>query len=144
MIGIQRILAEKQSKNSVGVNGFACIGPTIGFLKPVYVNIEMPDPNNPNVYISVPVRYTPESIPPGKVIGNASFFKGIGETKIMGGVSFKAGVEFNWGYYSSEFKSVEAGVLIDYFPGRPAILYNIKNKTVYSSFYLSFAFGKNY
>jgi hypothetical protein len=144
MIGIQKMLAEKSSKNSVGVNGFAAIGPTLGFLKPIYVNIEMPDPNNPNVYISVPVRYTPESIPPNRIIGNASFFKGTGETKLIGGLSFKAGVEFNWGYYSSEFKSIEAGILIDYFPGRPELLYNIKNKTVYSSFYLSFAFGKNY
>ncbi len=144
MFGLQKIMAEKRSKNSVGVNVFACIGPTIGFLKPVYVNIETVDPNNPNVYLSVATRYTPESISPNRIIGNASFGKGIGETRIIGGASFKAGVEFNWGYYSSEYKSIEVGVLLDYFPGRPEILYNIKNKTIYSSFYLSFAFGKNY
>jgi hypothetical protein len=144
MFGYQKTLAEKRSKNSVGVNAFAAIGPAIGLLKPVYVNVEAIDPNNPNVYISMPVRYEPEKISPHKVIGNSSFVKGIDQTKIVAGVSLKTGVEFNWGYYSSEYKSIEVGVLVDYFPSRPQILYNIKNKTIYSAFYLSFAFGKNY
>jgi hypothetical protein len=144
MIGLQKTMAEKRSKNSIGINAFALAGPTIGFLKPNYVNVEMLDPKNPNVYISVAMRYEPEKINPNMIIGNSSFARGLGETKLTAGLSFKTGVEFNWGYYSSEYKSIEAGILIDYFPGRPEIMYNIKNKTVYSSFYLSFAFGKNY
>ncbi len=142
--GLQKTLAEKRSKNSVGVNGFACFGPAIGFLKPVYLNIETVDPNNPNAFIAVPTRYEPEKIDPNRVIGNSSFANGFNELKIIGGASFKAGVEFNWGYYSSRYNSIEVGMLIDYFPSRPAVMYNVKNKTVYSSFYLSFAFGKNY
>ncbi len=144
MAGIQKTLAEKRSKNSVGINMFGVAGPALGFLKPVYVNVEMIDPNNPNAYISVARKYEPEKISPSAIIGNASFVKGLDETKLVAGLSFKTGVEFNWGYYSSEFKSIEVGVLIDYFPSRPELLYNIKNKSVYSSFYLSFAIGKNY
>ncbi len=144
MFGLQKTLAEKRSKNSVGINTFACIGPTIGFLKPIYVNIETVDPNNPNTYISVATRYEPDKISPNRIIGNSSFLKGIDETRIVGGISFKAGVEFNWGYYSSEYKSIEVGVLVDYFPGRPEIMFDLKNKLVYSSFYLSIALGKNY
>jgi len=144
MFGLQKTLAEKRSKNSVGVNAFACTGPTIGFLKPTYLNVEMIDPNNPNVYISVPTRYNPENINPNRIVGNSSFLKGINETRIIGGLSLKTGVEFNWGYYSSEYKSLEVGVLIDYFPGRPELMYHLKNKTIYSSFYISIAIGKNY
>jgi hypothetical protein len=144
MFGVQKTMAEKHSKNSVGVNVFGCIGPTIGLLKPNYMDIETVDPNNPNSFIAVSVRYTPETISPNRVIGNSSFTRGLNETKVVGGLSFKSGVEFNWGYYSSEYKSLEVGVIIDYFPGRPEIMYHLKNKKVYSSFYLSIALGKNY
>jgi hypothetical protein len=144
MLGLQRTMAEKNSKNSVGVNVFGCIGPTLGLLKPNYMDIETVDPNNPNSFVAVSVRYTPETISPNRVIGNSSFNRGLNETRIVGGLSVKSGVEFNWGYYSSEYKSLEVGFLIDYFPGRPEIMYHLKNKKVYSSFYLSIALGKNY
>lgn len=144
MFGVQKTMAEKRSKNSVGVNVFALAGPVLGFVKPNYVNIEIPDPNNPNNFVAVSVRYDPAVISPNIIIGNASFAKGINQTRLAAGLTFKSGVEFNWGYYSSNYHSIELGFLIDYFPGSPEIMYNIKNKTVYSSFYLSFAFGKNY
>lgn len=144
MFGVQKLLAEKASKNSVGINACAAIGPVIGFLKPVYVNIEIPDPNNSAAFIAVSRRYRPDQIPPNIIIGNSSFTKGIDQTRIIAGLSFKSGVEFNWGTYSSDFKSLEVGFMVDWFPSRPELLYPIKNKTVYSAFYLSFAYGKNY
>lgn len=144
MFGLQWAFAEKQNRNSVGINVFMLGGPTIGFLKPIYMDIEIPDPNNSGVYIQTSVRYKPELYDHRQITGYSSFGKGIGETKPIAGISIKTGVDFNWGYYSSEYKSIEVGILIDYFPTRPEIMSFIKNKVVYSSFYLSFALGKNY
>lgn len=144
MFGVQKMLAEKVSKNSVGINAFAAGGPTVGFLKPVFVNVEIPDPNNPSAFIAVARRYKPDEIPPSIIIGNSAFTKGVNQTRIIGGLSFKSGVEFNWGTYSSDFKSLEVGFMVDWFPSRPELMYPIKNKTVYSAFYLSFAYGKSY
>lgn len=144
MIGISKELAEKQNKNSVGVNAFAFLGPTFGFLKPNYVDIEFFDPTNPNVIISKSVRYNPELYKFDQITGYSPFTHGMNETKIVGGLSFKLGTEFNWGYYSSDFKSIEVGLLIDWFPSRPELLHYVQNKIVYSSFYISFALGKNY
>lgn len=144
MLGYQRTLAERTSKNSVGINAFAGGGITIGFLKPVYVDIAIPDPNTPNSYISVSRRYEPFSMDPTVISGYSSFDKGLGKTKIIGGVSMKAGVDFNWGNYASVFRSIEVGFMIDYFPSRPELLYTIKNKVLYSSFYISFALGEFY
>lgn len=144
LFGVQKMLAEKVSKNSVGINAFAATGPIMGFLKPVFVNIEIPDPNNPSAFIAVARRYKPDEIEPNIIIGNSSFSKGINQTKIIGGISFKSGVEFNWGTYSSDFKSLEVGFMVDWFPSRPELMYPIKNKTVYSAFYVSFAYGKTY
>jgi hypothetical protein len=144
MLGLSKELAEKQNKNSVGVNAFAFIGPSLGFLKPNYVDIEYFDPTNPNVVISKSVRYNPEIYRFDQITGYSPFINGINETKIIGGMSVKLGTEFNWGYYSSDFKSIEVGVLVDWFPSRPELLHFIQNKIVYSSFYISFALGKNY
>ena len=144
MIGISKELAEKQNKNSVGVNAFILLGPSIGFLKPNFVDIEYFDLSNPNVIVTESVRYNPELNKFDQIIGYSPFFRGIDQSKIVGGISFKLGTEFNWGYYSSDFKSIEVGVLIDWFPSRPELLHFVQNKTVYSSFYLSFAIGKNY
>jgi hypothetical protein len=144
MLGLSKELAEKQNKNSVGVNAFAFIGPSLGFLKPNYVDIEYFDPTNPNVVISKSVGYNPEIYRFDQITGYSPFINGINETKIIGGMSVKLGTEFNWGYYSSDFKSIEVGVLVDWFPSRPELLHFIQNKIVYSSFYISFALGKNY
>ena len=144
MLGLSKELAEKQNKNSVGVHAFAMLGPTLGFLKPNYVNVEYFDPTNPNVVISKSVRYNPEIYRFDQITGYSPFTHGINELKLVGGLSFKLGTEFNWGYYSSDFKSIEVGMLIDWFPSRPELFHFVQNKIVYSSFYISFALGKNY
>jgi hypothetical protein len=144
MLGLQKTVAERQSKNSIGVNVFAMGGVTLALLKPIYVDVESIDPNIPNAFYTQSIRYNPMTINKDKIYGYSSFDEGIGQTKPQLGLSIKAGADFNWGYYSSDFRSIEIGVLLDYFPARPEIMYGIKNKVLYSSFYISFALGKNY
>lgn len=144
MLGITKELAEKHNKNSVGVNAFFLMGPTLGFLKPNFVDIEYFDPNSPNTVITKSVRYNPDLYNFDQITGYSPFTHKISETKLIGGLSFKLGTEFNWGYYSSDYKSIEVGILLDWFPSRPELLHYVPNKIVYSSFYLSIAIGKNY
>jgi hypothetical protein len=142
MLGLQKMLSERISKNGIGINGFACMGPTFGFLKPVFVDVETIDPNIPNSYIVVSKRYDPSSIPNESISGYSSFNKGLSQTKMVLGLSMKVGVEFNWGLYSSGFKSLEMGFMLDAMPSRPEIMAITKNKLIYSSFYISFALGE--
>lgn len=144
MYGIQKTLAERHDRNSFGISAFMLAGPAIGFLKPVYVDIEIADPQIQGSTLNMSVRYDPEIQRQESVVGYSGFWKGTGKTRIVPGISVKSGVEFNWGNYGSEFWSAEAGFIIDCFPGRPEIMHGIKNRIIYSSFYLSFAFGKNY
>jgi hypothetical protein len=143
LYGINQTLSEKTNKNSVGINVFAAMGPCLGFLKPNYVVIEVPDPINMR-YVSESVKYNPELHKYEDVVGYAPFRYGLNETKPLIGLSFKAGVNFNWGYYSQEFKSIELGCMIDYLPSQPEILHGVANKSVFSAFYVSFAFGNSY
>lgn len=144
MYGYSITLAEKVSKSSVGVEVFGGMGPIIGLLKPIYVDIDQYDSLNSNNYITISAKYNPDKMNQNSIIGYSSFGKGINETKIVTGIAFKSGVSFNWGYYRSDFKSLELGVMVDYFPSAPNLMVYTKNKTLFSSFYISFALGKNY
>jgi hypothetical protein len=143
LYGINKALSEKTNKNSVGINIFSAMGPCIGFLKPNYVDVEVLDQTQTH-YITESARYNPDVHKYEDVVGYAPFRYGFNETKTLVGLSFKAGVNFNWGYYSQEFKSIELGCMIDYLPGKPEILHGVTNKSVFSAFYVSFAFGNSY
>jgi hypothetical protein len=143
LFGINQTLSEKANKNSVGINLFGAMGPCLGFLKPNYVVIEVPDPINLQ-YVTKSVKYNPEVHKYEDIVGYAPFRYGFNETKMLMGLSFKAGVNFNWGYYSHEFRSIELGCMIDYLPSKPEILHGVANKSVFSAFYVSFAFGNSY
>lgn len=140
--GFHYALGNRNTNSSVGVNLFSFIGAQACFAKPTFLDISTADPNNPGNFIPVSTRYVPENTRPSSVFGYSSYFKGIGETKVSPGIHYKGGVEFNWGNYYSDFKSLEIGFQIDYLPLRPAILSYIKNKILYSGFYVSFAVGK--
>jgi hypothetical protein len=144
LFGYSITLAEKVSKSSVGVEMYAGIGPIIGFVKPVYVDVDIFDSSGMAGYQTISIRYQPDQINSNSIIGYSSFGRGINQTKINGGIAFKAGCSFDWGYYRSDFKSLELGIMIDYFPVAPPIMAYSKNKTIFSAFYISFALGKNY
>lgn len=144
MAGIQKTLAERHDRNSFGIGAFVLAGPTLGLLKPVYVDLEVTDPSIPGNSFMESVRYNPSEQRREAIAGYSPYSKGLGETKATPGISLKSGLEFNWGNYGSEFWSAELGFILDCFPARPEIMHGVKNKVVYSSFYLSFAFGKNH
>lgn len=143
MGGLHYLFAERNSKNTINIGFFAVAGPNLGLIKPIFLDVNEIDPNNPNNYITVAKQYNPESIKASSIVGNSSYFTGINTLNITGGLSFKTGAEFNWGSYGNEYKSIEVGVTVDWMPSKPQLMYKIENKTLYSGFYISFAFGKN-
>lgn len=144
LFGFSKSLSVKGSKSSVGINIFAGAGPLIGFKKPVYVEVAYLDTTNINSSFVQSERYDPSRLNASSILGQSNFSKGISQTKLLLGLSFKSGISFDWGNYRSDFKSIEAGIMVDYLPSRPEIIYGIKNKVFFSGFYISFAFGKNY
>ncbi len=144
MIGLSKHISKKSNKSNIDVVGFAAIGPVLCFLKPIYLDVISNDTDfNGNRQIQS-VKYEPKTINHNRVIGNSSFSRGIEKTKLIGGLGLKSGVCFDWGNYRSDFKSIELGFQIDYFPSQPELIYGTKNKSIFSAFYISFAFGKNY
>ena len=64
--------------------------------------------------------------------------------KVRPGIYAKAGLEFGWGNYQTNYKALEVGAIVDTFFGDIPLMYLTENRQVFSGFYISFAFAKIY
>ncbi len=141
MMGVSYLFADRSAKNSIRIAFHGMMGPAMHFIKPIYLEVTVPDPQNANNYIEVSKRYEPEKINQDDIIGYSPFFTGIQKIKTSLGASAKGGISFQWGNDNTTFKSMEIGVSLDWIPTAPPIMYKIKNKNFFTGFYISFALG---
>lgn len=119
-------------------------GVSLGFAKPVYLNIY--DINNPGDvrYVTTVERYDPEEHFLDNIYGRASFTKGFNQIGFYPGFHGKIGLDFDYASYRNKVKSLEIGAIIDVFPRAiPIMAYNDPNY-FYLTFYLNFNFGKRF
>ncbi len=78
---------------------------------------------------------------PTDIYSKASFFKGIGETKVLPGLYAKAGFNFEYSKEDKIIHAIEAGAQINAFPKSIPIMADADNKAVYFSLFVSYRFG---
>ncbi len=115
------------------------IGPSIGLLKPVYLEIQKPQ----NIGTSVE-KYNPEIHENGIVQGKASWFRGLSDSKIELGAFSKMGLNFNFAKNKGSISGGEIGFLVDYYPQKIELMYGVKNFNVFGALYLQFEFGSKF
>ena len=143
-MGQQYRIADKEEDLGVRVDFNYTIGPNVGLLKPVYLELirESPD-GRLNVETE---KYDPrEHVNQGVIFGGASYMKGFGEIKFEPGISAKTSLSFAWGDHDEKFKSLETGIMVDAFYKKMPIFAfmddEIDNKSVFINLYISFSFG---
>jgi len=138
--GQQYRIAEKDDDLAVRVDLNLTLGPNLGLLKPVY--IEVLRENDEGETVRKIERYEPTGrhIDQGKIYGGASYLRGLTEVRGIPGVSSKASLSFAW----DDFKSIETGVMVDAFPRKMPIFAFIDNKELFINLYLNFSFGKHW
>lgn len=138
-IGIQKVFIPKQSIKGVSVAYVASIGPSFGFEKPVYLNIERIS-NNQRVVVKE--RYDPDKHNINDIYGRASFLNGFGQLKLNPGIHGKLGFHFDYASERERVKAIEVGLMVDgYFRPVPILAY-AKNRAVFTNLYLAIYFGK--
>ncbi len=139
----EKILFDKTDKGTVSISLIYSGGLSLGLLKPIYLNIQrgLEDGQVENVA----VRYNPEDFQPSTIIGEANFFKGIGETKLRPGLYGKLGFNFDYQLIEKKVTALEAGMVFDYFFSEVPIFYEAPGEDVnWASFfqmYIAFNFG---
>lgn len=139
--GYRHMLYEKLRPKGIDIFFKFIAGPTIGFAKPVYLKVIKLDANGHIIDI-VDEAYDPEIHNEYNIYGNASYFKGVGNTKIHPGAFVKAGLTFEYSSNSDGIKALEVGATLDAFPRKVPIMAKIENKFIFFNLYASILFGK--
>jgi hypothetical protein len=137
--GREFTLFKRSSEGGVQLSGILAAGPSIGLLKPYYVQIQ--SPTSRLTLQEVPYSLALDTPPVSRIVGSGSFFSGIGQIQPTLGFNVKAGVNIELDAFRNSNIALEIGILAEYFPTAPPILAIGENRKFYSSGYLTLFFG---
>jgi hypothetical protein len=151
-IGMNHEFAEKLRKSGVQISYFWTVGPDIGLVKPVYLQILTPS-NIPGRYNVTAEKFDPNEHYIDNIYGRAPNLMGLNETKIQLGLFFKGGFRFEYSSHDTNMKGMEIGLSADLFPKRIEIMSqevldryhdHAKNHFLFLAPYVKFFFGNKY
>ena len=151
-LGNKRYLTEKAKEKGVSVGLNYEFGPTLGLLKPYYLEVYAPESVTSQSTRSV--RYTEETAAqfsdPSRIFGASSRAMGFGEIKPSFGAHGKFSVHFDWGAFDEFVKALDVGVMVDVFLKKTPILIDganinneaVENRNLFLNLFVNLQFGK--
>ncbi len=140
--GRKHRITEKIRKSGVELNYVWGIGPALGLLKPVYLQIG--EPRDPPYRTIVVERYDPLQHFANNIYGRASWFRGGGGMQLRPGAHARLALNFEYAGENTGVKAIEVGATIDVFPEVVPImaeLPDVQNKQFFLEFYVALQFG---
>ena len=143
--GRQWSLLKQASDGGTSLNGRIATGPTIGIQKPYYVDIVYTDVSSGrSASKSVPMARALDNTYNKSIIsGEGSIFSGFSEAKFIPGWHLKTALEFKFETLKQNYLAVETGFIVDYFSQPVEILNQTTPRSVYTTGYVTFFFGKS-
>ncbi len=161
-MGVKKYLSEKARRKGLAIGYSYEAGPTLGLLKPYYLELRRSEVNNIIKPTLVSEKFTTENaevfLDPDRIFGASSFIKGFNELKPRPGIHLKGAIHFDWGAFDEFVKAIEIGLMADVFFGeinimvddvdlinpRPATITaeNVNNQPFFINLYLSIQLGK--
>ncbi len=134
---------EKQRDKGVNISWHWNVGPSFGFLKPVYLDVVNITPNG---RITTPVQepYNPEKHNLGNIYGRSKGIRGLAETKVIPGGFVKLGLEFEYNDDREFIRALSVGATLDIYPKEIEIMAYAKNTFIYPSLYINLLIGKRF
>lgn len=153
-IGEKRYFSEKARKRGVAVGMSYEIGPSLGILKPYYLQL-LYFPEDLERQAELRSRkYTEETAADflniDRIYGAAGFAEGFSELSLTPGAQGKLAVHFDWGAFDEFVKAVEAGIMVDfYFKKIPLMVEDpaiggVENRPFFVNLFLNFQLGKRW
>lgn len=142
-IGTHKSFVSKQSLSGVSINYTALVGPTIAFLKPVYLEIGRNGSSNlqpPYENISTE-RYDPEKHQYLNIYGRAPLLKGLGELKAYLGIHAKVGLNFEYANTNDILKAIEINLTGDAFLEDLPVMAFADNQQFYLTLSINLLYG---
>ena len=139
LYGQRKIIGHKIRSKGVEIGYSWGIGPSFGFLKPVYLEVINFDQNVLEV-----VKYDPEKHDLGNIYGRAGGINGFDEIKFKPGLYFKFGFFVEYSKKRLGISGIEAGVAIDAYFERIEIMAFVENQQFFPLLYINIFFGSKF
>lgn len=136
-------ITEKMRRSGVEVSHVWAVGPAVGLLKPVYLQIGTQSSSGRYTSISTE-RYDPELHVASNIYGRASWFNGLGELSVVPGLHARTALSFEYASENAGYKALEIGVAVDIYPQDVPIMaemVGVTNKWLFLEFSLALQFG---
>ncbi|MBK8555276.1 MAG: hypothetical protein IPL65_05645 [Lewinellaceae bacterium] len=144
--GVKRYFSEKAKHKGVALGVSYSFGPTLGLLKPYYLAIRRPSPDNPGNSRIIHERYTEENasifLDNTRILGASPITKGLSELSLLPGANASLAFHMDWGAFDEMVKAMEIGLMVDVFPKSAPILISDQNTPLFFNFFVNFQFGK--
>lgn len=144
-MGEKRYFSEKADRKGVAVGMTYSVGPSLGLIKPYYLEIQSSDPNNGRPAIR-DVRYdgTEESdfLKYPLIFGASSSLLGFNELSVALGGQAKAGLHLDWGAYDEFLRALEVGISVDIYSKNIPIMVTDDNRPYFVNLYVLAQLGK--
>ena len=139
-IGQQKVMFKKLVIRGVQISSVYNLALTVGWLKPVFVEVQVGDLNeNPTPSTE---QYDPYSHSYERISGKGPWRSGLGSSTIVPGASAKFALNFEFSPEEDEIKAIEAGIILDGFIDPiPQMAFN-RQYNVFFNVYISFLFGR--
>jgi hypothetical protein len=141
-IGFQKIFIPKQSLKGVSITYLFHTGLSLGFLKPVYLEVYPERSGNGRSSITTLEKYDPEKHSQELIYGKGSFLNGFDEIKIYPGFYSKFGLEFDFSGKRDRIRALEVGLTADLFMKEVPIMALTENRNFFLNLYIAILIGK--
>jgi hypothetical protein len=149
--GKRKYFSEKARQRGVAVGYSYEFGPTLGILKPYYLEVDAGEPNSNRI---IDIRHTgintAEFLNQDRIFGASAWTQGIDELSIRPGIHAKAAAHFAFGAYDEMAKSLEAGISADFLLGETDIMIEsdltpgVTNNPLHISLFINVQLGKRW
>ncbi len=153
-IGEKRYFSEKALNRGLAVGISYSAGPTLGLLKPYYLDIiRYREPDFTSFFVrseSFSEENADKFLDINSIYGASGLTRGLNEMSIAPGAHAKFAVHLDWGAFDEFVKSVEAGVMVDaFFRNMPIMVEsaqfpNTENQMLFINLFINLQFGKRW
>lgn len=140
-LGLEWVLFRKAEEEGVQIDFIFAGGPSLGFLKPYYIEYQYGTISKFEAYD--PKVHTDFN----RILGAAGALTGLDQCKVVPGFHLKTGLSFEMGKFNGNVTGIEIGALVEGFTEKMIILEPfdglppIQNKQFFSSVFLTVYYG---
>ncbi|MEA3446497.1 MAG: hypothetical protein U9R19_17415 [Bacteroidota bacterium] len=144
LFGYQKELFSKNDKGGVAIRYVGLIGPTIAFVKPIMYKITYYFEENRVEDFETFYDNSNQHYIAGEIIGKASFFEGIENSKLKPGIHISNALSFEYSIKDIYINAIELGIAFDFIIDEVPIMYseNKNYQQLFTTFFISYRFGK--